>query len=257
MVRAGKWVKGKLRTPPPSVERRRKLAQAGLERAQGIADGQVKRMLESEHGEAHALVQAAPQTEARISAKRAQLEQLQGQHAAAQAEAAEAKSARESALSDPTVLRTPSVSVRRPVRRPGGGPQTACSGAARADGSPAGSNRRRSGLAHRGTADRAGRRAGKEHDGQCVHARAGQGGRALPRRTGGAAARWERDYTGMAGVVGYGRRKYEVLDDRGQEAARREIDSELAARKGLDAAAREVAASGEGSLKAARATESG
>ena len=69
LVPGAKWVKGKLRTPPPSVEQRRKLAQAGLARAKGIADGQVKRSLEREHGEAHALVQAAPETEARISAK--------------------------------------------------------------------------------------------------------------------------------------------------------------------------------------------
>ena len=43
MVRGAKWVKDKLRTPPPSVEQRRKLEQAGRARAKGMADGQVKR----------------------------------------------------------------------------------------------------------------------------------------------------------------------------------------------------------------------
>ena len=59
----------------------------------------------------------------------------------------------------------------------------------------------------------------------------------------------ERDYAGAAGIAGYGRREFEALDARGQQAARREIDRELAVRKGANVAAREVAAGGEGSLK--------
>ena len=58
----------------------------------------------------------------------------------------------------------------------------------------------------------------------------------------------ERDYAGSAGIAGYGRREYEMLDAPGQKAARREIDRELAVRTGASVAAREVAASGEGSL---------
>ena len=59
----------------------------------------------------------------------------------------------------------------------------------------------------------------------------------------------ERDYAGAAGIAGYGRREFEALDARGQQAARMEIDRELAVRKGASVAAREVAAGGEGSLK--------
>ena len=100
-------LKGKLSTPPPSVERRHKLAQAGHKRAKEIADGQVRRTLEREHSEAHALVQAAPETEARISAKQAQLEQMQGKHATARAKAAEAGKARKAALTDRKVVSSP------------------------------------------------------------------------------------------------------------------------------------------------------
>ena len=58
----------------------------------------------------------------------------------------------------------------------------------------------------------------------------------------------ERDYAGAAGIAGYGRREYEALDARGRQVARREIDQELAVRKGANTAAREVAAGGESSL---------
>ncbi|MGO9247487.1 MAG: hypothetical protein ACLP7W_02705 [Solirubrobacteraceae bacterium] len=249
VVRAGKWVKDKLRTPPPSVERRRKLAQAGLKRAQGIADGQVKRMLESEHREAHALVQAAPQTEARISAKRAQLEQMQGEHATAQMEAAEAKSARESALSDPTVY---AYSERKRAADRFGVEEEAHRQRAvelqghmgRLRGEIAGD---RDSLAAARQTVQDGTRAQSATGNVYTRTRAKQGARLLDEQA--ALPPGERDYAGMAGVVGYGRRRYEALDDRGQEAVRREIDSELAVRKGLDVAAREVAASGEGSLK--------
>jgi hypothetical protein len=59
----------------------------------------------------------------------------------------------------------------------------------------------------------------------------------------------ERDYAAAAGIANYGRRQYEALDDRGKQVARKEIDQELAVRKGANLAAREVAASGERPLK--------
>jgi hypothetical protein len=70
-----------------------------------------------------------------------------------------------------------------------------------------------------------------------------------PTQTQAALPAGERDYARAAGIAGYGRREYEALDAHGQQVARREIDQELAVRKGANVAAREVAASGESSLK--------
>jgi hypothetical protein len=251
LVRAGKWVKGKLRTPPPSVEQRRKRAQAGLARAKGIADGQVKRTLEREHGEAHELVQAAPETEARISAKRAQLERVQRAHASAQAKAATAHSAGEAALSDPK--------LDSPLERDRTGARfraeefvhqrKAASLQSRADrvqGEIAGEQASLT-AARRRVAD--GERAKRGGVGSLyTHAQAEERSRFLDEQAALPAGKG-RDYAGLAGVAGYGRREYEALDLRGRRAARVEIDKELAARKGAGLAAREVAAVGEGSLK--------
>jgi hypothetical protein len=257
MVRAGKWAKGKLRTPSPSVGQRKKLAQAGLARARGLADGQVRRTLEREHGAAHSLVQAAPEAEARISAKRAQLERTQAAHSAALRRAGEAKSAREAALnphglvalSDPgrTAARfaVEEKSQRRHaarlqdrmgrLRADIAGEQGSLTAARRtvADGEQA---KRGTGSVY--TREQAARRA-RDLDFQAAlpdRGRAGPGGE-------------KRDYAGAAGIAGYTRGELEALDPRGQRAARLEIDRELAARKGANVAAREVAASGEGSLK--------
>jgi hypothetical protein len=256
MVRAGKWVKGKLRTPPPSVGQRRKLAQAGLARAKGIADGQVKRMLEREHGEAHALVQAAPETEARISAKRAQLERGQSAHAAALAKAGEAKSAREAALDPHSLVSLPDRArtaarfaaqeksqLRHAARlqnRMGrlrgeiAGEQGSLTAARQtvADGEKA-----KGGTGNVYTREQAERRT------RDIAAQA-----ALPDRGRAGRGGEKRDYAGVAGIVGYTRREFEALDTRGQLAARLEIDRELAAHKGAHVAARALAASGEGSL---------
>jgi hypothetical protein len=257
MVRAAKWAKGKLRTPPPSVGQRRKLAQAGLARAKGIADGQVKRTLEREHGEAHALVQAAPEAEARISAKQAQLGRGQSAHAAALAKAREAKSGREAALNPHSLVSLPNrartaarfaaeeKSQRRHaarlqnrmgrLRAEIAGEQDSLTAARRtaADGEQA---KRGTGSVY--TREQAERRA-RYLDLQASlpdRGRAGSGGE-------------KRDYAGAAGIAGYTRGELEALDPRGQRAARLEIDRELAARKGANVAARDVAAAGEGSLK--------
>jgi hypothetical protein len=257
MVRAGKWAKDKLRTPPPSVGQRQKLAQAGLKRAKGIADGQVKRSLEREHGEAHALMQAAPETEARISAKRAQLERSRAAHSAALRKAGEAKSVREAALNPHGLVALPdpgrtaarfaveekshrrhAARLQDRMNRLQGeivGEQGALTAARRtaADGEQA---KRGTGSVY--TREQAERRA-RYLDVQAAlpdRGRAGPGGE-------------RRDYAGTAGAAGYTRGEFEALDPRGQRAARLEIDRELAARKGANVAARDVAAAGEGSLK--------
>jgi hypothetical protein len=258
LVRAGKWVKDKLRTPPPSVARRRKLEQAGLARAQGIADGQVKRSLEREHGEAHALVREAPEAEARISAKRTQMERVQRAHAAARGQATEARSAREAALNDPK--------LSSPLER-----------------DRAGARFRTEEQAHDRQAlrlqDRMNRLQG-EIDGEqssfTTARRTVADGEKAKRMTGSSSTREQtekhrrfldeqaalpagkaRDYAGAAGIADYGRRQYEALGTSGKRAARLEIDRELAARKGASVAAREVAAIGAGSLGARERRKTG
>jgi hypothetical protein len=250
MVRAAKWAKDKLRTPPPSVERRRKLAQAGLKRAKGIADAQVRRTFEREHGEAHALVRAAPETEARISAKHARLEQVQGEHAAAQAKAEEAKRAREAALSDPKVYS--SLKRKDTAAQFGVQEESHRRRAAELQGQMG----RLHGEIARDQGSLATARRTVESAEQSKH---GTGGTPYTRAQAKERARFldaqaalpagERDHARAAGIAGYGRREFEALGAGAQQVARSEIDQELAVRKGANVAAREVAVGGEGSLK--------
>jgi hypothetical protein len=249
LVPGAKWLKGKLGTPPPSVERRHKLAQAGHKRAKEITNGQVRRTLEREHSEAHALVQAAPETEARISDKQAQLEQARSEHATARAKAAEAGKARKAALTDRKVASSPEregkaarfaaeeeSQQRRAVELQGhmgrlrgeiAGDQGSLAAARRTVEEGTQAERTAGNVYTRGQAERSAR---------FLDAQA-----ALPAG--------ERDYAGAAGIANYGRREFEALDADGQQVARREIDQELAVRKGANVAAREVAVGGEGSLK--------
>jgi hypothetical protein len=241
--------KGKLSSRASSVEERRKLAEAGLKQAKGIADGQVTRTLEREHGEALALVQAAPQTEARISDKRAQLEQMQGEHATARAEAEEAKRARESALSDRKVH---SYSDRKLAADRFGAEEEAHG--QRAADLQGHTNRLQGEIAGDQGSLAAARRTVQSSEQVkgvtgSVFTRAQAEKRARFLDAQAALPAGERDYAGAAGLAGYGRREYEALDAGGQQAARREIDQELAVRKGANVAAREVAAGGDGSLK--------
>ncbi|HKH79553.1 MAG TPA: hypothetical protein VJ996_05990 [Solirubrobacteraceae bacterium] len=248
LVPGAKWVKGKLGTPPPSVERRRKLAQAGVKRAKGIADEQVKRTLEREHGEAHALVRAAPETEARISTKQAQLEQMQGEHATARAKAAEAGQASKSALTDRKVHS--SLTRKDTAAQFAAEEESQRKRAAKLQGPM---NRLRGEIAGDRDSLAAARRTVQDSK-QVKHmtgsvftrAQADQSARFLDAQA--ARPPGERDYAGAAGIASYGRREYEALDARGKQTAQREIDQELAVRKGLNVAARDVAAGGESSL---------
>ena len=250
IVRAGKWVKDKLRTPPPSVEQRRKQAQAGLKHAKRIADGQVKRSLEHEHGEAQALVRAAPETEAGISAKRAQLEQMQGEHDAARARAEEAKNGRESALSDPKVFGYPE--RKHAADGFGAQAQTHEQHAAELQGHMGRLRREiaddRNSLATARQTVEAGERVSPVTGGN-PYTRAQFEKRARFLDAQAALQPGERDYAGLAGIAKYGRREYEGFGADGKRSAQLEIDRELAARKGASVAAREVAAVGEGSLE--------
>jgi hypothetical protein len=258
VVRGAQWVKGKLSKPPPSVAHRRKLAQAGSERAKGTAAEQVRRSLAREHDEALALAQADPETQARLSAKSAQLKRVQGAHAVAKTAAEEAKSARESALTDPKLF--------SPLERDRAGARfgaeeksqqrRAARLTARMDrlrGEIAGEESSRSAArqtvelgekAKRGTGT-VYTREQAEQSARFLDAQA-----ALPagRARGGSGGGEQRDYAAMAGLAGYGHREYEGLDARRRRAARLEIDRELALRKELNATAKDIAMAGAGSL---------
>jgi hypothetical protein len=248
LVPGAKWAKDKLRPPPPSVDRRRKLEQAGLKQAKGIADGQVRRALEREHGDALALVRAAPETEAGISDKQAELQRVQGEHATARAKADEAKSARESALGDRKVS---SYDKRKRTADRFGAEE-------HAERRRAAKLETRMGDLRREIADDQGslswaRQTAKEGEetrrvAGSVSTRAQEEKRARSLDTQAALPAGKRDYARAASVANYGRREYEALDVDGQKAARKEIDRELAVRKGANAAAREVAAGGESPL---------
>jgi hypothetical protein len=210
----------------------------------------VGRTLEREYADAHALVRAAPETEARISTKQAQLEQMQGEHATARAKAAEAGKARKAALTDRRVHSS------RKKRQSVAASFVAEEASQRRR---AAELQKRMGPLRREIADDQGSLAAARQTVQDgtqakqtagnVYTRAQAEKRARFLDAQAALAPGERDHAGAAGIAGYGRREYEALDSRGQQVARREIDQELAVRKGASVAAREVAASGEGSLK--------
>jgi hypothetical protein len=249
LVPGAKWLKGKLSTPPPSAERRHKLTQAGHKRAKEITNGQVRRTLEREHSEAHALVQAAPETEARISAKQAQLEQMQGEHATARAKAAEAGKARKAALTDRKVVSSPEREGK--AARFAAEEESQQRRAGELQGHMGRLQREIAGDQDSLTAARRtveeGTQAERTAGDVYTRARAEKSARFLDAQA--ALPAGERDYARAAGIANYGRREFEALDANGQQVARREIDQELAVRKGANVAAREVAAGGEGSLK--------
>ncbi len=212
----------KLARPAPSVERRTKLAQAGGERAKKMADAQVGRSLERDHGEARALTDIGPETQARLSGMRAQLARVQG--------------ARQDAATAGDTRRAAGLDVRE--RRIAGEIAREEDGLARArrtvaDGDSA---RRRTGQTH--TREQREERA-RFLDAQAALPAAGRAGRNDERR----------DYAALAGLAGHGRGEYEGLDLQRRREARAQIDRELAMRKELGGAAADVAAgAGAGSV---------
>jgi hypothetical protein len=207
--------KDRLSKPAPSIERRRKRAQAGSERANEMADAQVSRSLESDLGEARAHAQAGSETQARLSSMRAQLARIQGASADATAAgdtrravelgAREQRVAGEIAAEQDTLSR-----ARRAV----------------ADGENA---KRRTGQPHT--------REQLEERARFLDAQA-----ALPAAGRVGANGERRDYAALAGLAGQGRGEYERLDPRGRREARARIDRELAMRRELGGAVADVAA---------------
>jgi hypothetical protein len=250
IARGGGWVKDKLSKPAPSVEARKERAQAKRERAKAGMDEQVKRMLEREHHDASATIEGEPEAQARISAKRAQLERVRAAHDAALEKAQTARGAGEEASSSGALL---SPQLRNlEAARFGAEEKSHRQRAARLkarmdrlDGEIEGDQS--SLIAARQTTKRGN---GKVFTREQTEGHAGfldaQG--ALPAAGARAESGERRDYAAMAGLAGYGRREYEALDSSGRRGARLEIDRELALRKELGRTEQGLAAGGEASL---------
>jgi TrbL/VirB6 plasmid conjugal transfer protein len=216
LLLAARRAKDRYRKPAPDIERRTHLERAAGALARASGEEQVLRTLAGERRAASEHAQNAPEITRRLSEKRTQLERL----------------ARE-----------------------------------RANAHAAGDRRRVAELAHRE------RRVGAEvehEQGALNHARlhAGEGRRvspnngadgysrervdeqrrfldaqaALPAAANARGADQRRDYAAMASLAGYQLGDYERLDPASQRAARLEIDRELALRRELGEAARDLSA---------------
>jgi hypothetical protein len=233
LVRAGGMVRRKLSPPPPNAEKRHQIATAARERAKALEDKQVGTSLEHDYREAQAHVQDAPAIQGRIGAKQTQLADLQREHAAAQKKAKEAKHPRKAAFE-----RRRAASLKNDMDSLQGeiaGEQNSLTAARQTveDGNRA---KRSSGRVY--TSEQREQRA-KFLDAQAALP---DGGKAGPEGE-------QRNYAGMASLIGYGRREFEGLDAARQQAARLEIDRELALRKEVNATAKDVAVSSGGVLK--------
>jgi hypothetical protein len=249
--RMGGMVRRKLSPGPPSAEKRARIAAAARGRAKETEDKQAGRSLEHDYREAQAHVGDAPALQARISGKQARLDRMQREHAGAQAKAQEAKEAGELAYSDFTLFQPPPERDR----------------AAAKYGAEEASHKKRAAKLQ----DRMDRLQGEittEQSSLTAARQTATGGERAKRASGNVYTREqseqrasflaaqaalpagrERDYAGMAGLAGYGRREYEGLDAGFQRAARLEIDRELAMHKAANTTAGDAAAGGMGSLR--------
>jgi hypothetical protein len=201
-----RWAKDRRSGAAPSVERRRKLAQAGRQLARTGTDEQVRRTLEGELSEARARVQNAPVIHRRLSAKRSQLERLGRERSNALAAGATRRAAelghRGDRVAGEIGREQQALNVAR--RRAREGEQ-----------------------ARRGTGELYTRER-REEQHRFLDAQA-----ALPASAQGGRAGEGRDYVALSGLAGYAREEYERLDPRAQRAARLEIDREMALRTEL------------------------
>ncbi len=200
----------------PGVESRQKHADAARARAKAGAEEQVGRTLELDHGEASARLRAAPEIREQLSAKRAQLQRVRGEHGRAlsfgdrrRALELDSRAQRIAGEIDHSQQNLNAarqlVGDSEQVRRAGGGLYTPLQAEERA---------------------------------RFLDAQAALPVGAQAHRSGGGE---RRDYAALAGLAGYGREQYERLDPRGRWAARAEVDKELAMRRELNAAAADVA----------------
>jgi hypothetical protein len=240
---AVRWAKRRRSAPGPSVERGRRLARAGAERAKHMADDQVGRSLEHEHGAALAQVDVGHETQARISAKQARLKRMRSEHAVAQSKARAAGRARESALVDPS----PASPLERDL-------------AAGRLGAEEGAHYKRAARLQV-RMDRLGAEIAGEQSALTTARRTVREGESSRRETGRVYTRGQgeerarfldaqaalpsgqRDHLALAGIAGYTRAQLEQLDPRAHREARLKIDRELATRQGLIGASADMAAS--------------
>jgi hypothetical protein len=248
--RMGGMVRRKLSPPPPSAEKRARITAAARGRAKEIEDKQAGRSLEHDYREAQAHVGDAPALQARISGKQARLDRLRHEHAAARDKAQTAKEAGELAYSDFTLFQPPPERDRAAAKYGAeevSQKKRAAKLQARMDRLQGEITAEQSSLtAARQTVtggERAKRASGnvytREQSEERARFLAAQA--VLPGR--------ERDYAGLAGLTGYGRKEYEGLDAGFQRAARLEIDRELAMHKAANTTAGDVAAGGMGALR--------
>jgi hypothetical protein len=210
------WAIGtRLSKPPPSPEERGRLVRAGRAHADAGMDGQVRRSLEQQHREARARVALVPQMRQQLSAKRSQLVRIQRARAEAAARGDKRRMARLGAR------------------------------ATRIDGDIA---REQEGLTAARVAVGGARGGGlARQQGRLLDAQS-----RLPSAHRGSPGGERRDYAALAGLAGYGREEYERLDPRRQRAARLEVDRELALRREMRGAVRDLAAGGVGALAGRR-----
>jgi hypothetical protein len=218
-IASAHWVKRRLSAPGPSVERRRRLAQAGAERAKQMADAQVGRSFAQEYGAARAQVDGGRETQARISAKQARLGRMRAEHAAAQERAQAAGHGVEASRHRKRAVRLQGRMQRLQVEIDADQSELAGARQTVRDGELATST------------------TGKPY----TRAQGAEYGRRLDEEA--ERSRGERDYAGIAGIAGYTRGDYQRLDSRAQREARLKIDRELDTRKGLVSATAEMAAS--------------
>ncbi len=254
--RAGKMVARKLSPPAPNAEKRQRIAAAASGKAKEIADRQAGTSLEHDYREARARVDDAPATQARIGDKQAQLARMQREYAAAQAGAAEAKSAREAALNPHGPLTPPAPA--RTAAKFGAEEKSHRRRAARLQsrmnrlGTEIAGEQCTLSAARATVADgeRAKRASGRVYTSEQLERRRRSldAQAALPDRGRAGPGGEKRDYAAAAGIAGYAPKEFEALDDRHKRAARLEIDRELARYKELNATAKDVAVGGGGSL---------
>ncbi len=231
-LRTAQWARGKLSRPAPSVERRRTLERIGHQRARATANEQVERMLEREHAVASAHAARAPEVQSELSARRTQLQRVQG----AREQAVAAGDTRRVAELDGRAQR-----VEGEIERG----QFALDDARRTAGEGERAQRR-TGRAY--TPEQA-RERNEWLDAQAALPSAADArSRADARghgRAGDPQSSPARDYAGLASLAGYSREQYEGFAPRAQREARLEIDRELVLRRELSGAASAVAAAGE------------
>jgi hypothetical protein len=215
VLRTARRARDRQKKPEPDAAQPTRRAQIGHERATEMADEQIGRSLDREHGEAWALLTAGAESQARMAAMRRHLSRVQR--------------ARQAALTAGDARRQAKLAARE-VRIEGEmAREQQAVGAARRIVTDGDAEQRRTGGWH--TTEQRAERA------RFLDVQA-----ALPDRGRAAGDGERRDYAALAGLVGHGRAQYDRLDPRRQREARMQIDRELAQRKELGGAAADVAA---------------